>query len=203
MVYFIHPCWHPRHWCGRILQWDSILDRELRNYFPSPTANAAVCCSSPQTLVRKPSDNKVFNKTGDAGYPKINPAMGTTTRTPTNHLRKSLQPPKPSSKHAPDESAVLHSINTHTHICEVYIDDMLIFGSNDDNFVNNTRTVFQRCRKRNVTLNAIKVIIGFDTISFVGHGMDAKGINVSQKWIEITIAFCKPPSQKELQSLMG
>ena len=34
---------------------------------------------------------------------------------------------------------------------EVYIDDMLIFGSNDEKVLDNTRTVFQQCRKRNVT----------------------------------------------------
>ena len=60
-------------------------------------------------------------------------------------------------------------------ICEVYIDDMLIFGSNEDYFLANTRSVFQRCRKRNVTLNAKILIIGFDTIPFVGHDIDAKG----------------------------
>ena len=27
------------------------------------------------------------------------------------------------------------------NICEVYIDDMLIFGTNEDNFLANTRTV--------------------------------------------------------------
>ena len=89
------------------------------------------------------------------------------------------------------------------NICEVYIDDMLIFGSNDETFLDNTRTVFQRCRERNVTLNAKKLIIGFDTIPFVGHDIDARGINMSQKRIESTIAFCKPTSLTELQSFMG
>ena len=31
-------------------------------------------------------------------------------------------------------------------ICEVYIDDMLIMSSNDDNFISNVCAVFQRCR---------------------------------------------------------
>ena len=85
------------------------------------------------------------------------------------------------------------------NICEVYIDD-IIFRSNEDNFLANTRTVLQRCRERNVTLNAEELIIGFDTTPFVGHDIDAKCINVSQKRIESTIASCKPTSPKELQS---
>ena len=47
------------------------------------------------------------------------------------------------------------------------------------------------------------MIIGFDTILFVRHDIDARGINMSQKRIESTIAFCKPTSLKELQSFMG
>ena len=88
------------------------------------------------------------------------------------------------------------------NICEVYIDDMLIFGTNEDNFLTNTRTVCQRCRERNVTLNAKKLIIGFDTIPFVGHDIDAKGINMSQNELRVRIE-CKPTSQKELQLFMG
>ena len=56
-------------------------------------------------------------------------------------------------------------------ICEVYIDDMLILGSDDDNFISNVRTVFHRCREKNVTLNAMKLTIGKDKVYFVGHDM--------------------------------
>ena len=35
------------------------------------------------------------------------------------------------------------------NICEVYIDDMLVFGDNDDAFIRNVRKVFQK----NVALN--------------------------------------------------
>jgi hypothetical protein len=40
------------------------------------------------------------------------------------------------------------------NICEVYIDDMLVFGETDDAFIRNVTTVFQSCREKNVTLNA-------------------------------------------------
>jgi len=52
-------------------------------------------------------------------------------------------------------------------------------------------------------LKAKKLIIGFDTIPFEGQYIDDRGINMSQKRIESTIAFCKPTSLKELQSFMG
>ena len=55
------------------------------------------------------------------------------------------------------------------NICEVYIIDMLLFGDNDDAFIRNVKTVLQCCRKENVTLNAKKLVMGFDTVPFVGH----------------------------------
>ena len=48
--------------------------------------------------------------------------------------------------------------------CEVYIDDMLIFGTDDENFLSNVRKVFQRCREKNVTLNSKKLTIGIDKV---------------------------------------
>jgi hypothetical protein len=42
------------------------------------------------------------------------------------------------------------------NICEVYIDDILVFGETDDAFIRNVTTVFQCCREKNVTLNAKK-----------------------------------------------
>jgi hypothetical protein len=86
---------------------------------------------------------------------------------------------------------------------EVYIDDLLIFGSSDPEFLANARQVFQRCREKNVTLKASKVRIGFDMVQFVGHEIDAQGINMSQKRIEGTVNFTKPTSVKEMQAFLG
>ena len=67
------------------------------------------------------------------------------------------------------------------NICEVYIDDMLVFGETDDAFIRNVTTVFQLCREKNVTLNAKKLVIGVDTVPFVGHEISVTGINMSKK----------------------
>jgi hypothetical protein len=88
-------------------------------------------------------------------------------------------------------------------ICEVYIDDMLILGRDDDNFISNVRTVFQRCREKNVALNVKKLTIAKDKVQFLGHEIDSCGINMSQKRIEGTIAFAEPSMLKELQSFLG
>ena len=71
--------------------------------------------------------------------------------------------------------------------CEVYIDDLLNYVTDDDNFVHNVCTIFQKCREKNVTLcNTKKLNLGFDTVPFVGHELDSTGINMTQKRIEST-----------------
>ena len=45
---------------------------------------------------------------------------------------------------------------------------MLLFGENDDAMIPNVQTVFQRCREKNVTLNAKNIVIGFNTVPYVG-----------------------------------
>jgi len=64
-------------------------------------------------------------------------------------------------------------------ICKVYIDNMLVFGD-DDAFIRNVQTVFHRFREKNGTLNAKKLVIGFDTVPFLGHELSATGINMSK-----------------------
>ena len=81
---------------------------------------------------------------------------------------------------------------------EVYMDDLLVYGHNDDDFVANVRAIFQKCRDKAVTLSAKKLYLGFDTVPFVGHELDATGIKMSQKCIQSTIQFAKPTTLTEL-----
>ena len=44
--------------------------------------------------------------------------------------------------------------------CEVYIDDMLLRGQDDEDFVINTRQLFQICREKGIILSVKKLVIG-------------------------------------------
>ena len=43
--------------------------------------------------------------------------------------------------------------------CEVYIDDLLFHGQNDEDFVRNTHEIFEICRNKGVILSAKKLVI--------------------------------------------
>ena len=51
--------------------------------------------------------------------------------------------------------------------CEVYIDE-LIFHGEDEDFLKNSRDIFQTCRVKGVIVSAKKLIIGMGKI-FLGH----------------------------------
>ena len=87
--------------------------------------------------------------------------------------------------------------------CEVYIDDLLFHGQNDEDFVRNTREIFEICRNKGVILSAKKLVIGMTKVPFVGNEVDSLGLNMSQACIDSTIAFTKPATLKELSSFLG
>ena len=75
-------------------------------------------------------------------------------------------------------------------ICEVYIDDLLIYGRNEEipqerwnRFRKTTRiqrNIEPRNKKQKQNKNK-KVHLDLQTISFLGHEIDSDGINMSQK----------------------
>ena len=80
--------------------------------------------------------------------------------------------------------------------CEVYIDDLLFHGQNDEDFLRNTREIFEICRNKGVILSAKTLVIGITKVPFAGYEVDSLGLNMSQARIDSTIAFTKPATLK-------
>jgi hypothetical protein len=62
-----------------------------------------------------------------------------------------------------------------TRICEIYIDDVLLFGTNDDEYIDNTRKVLTQLREGQVTANPEKTELGLDEVEYVGHLISSTG----------------------------
>ena len=62
------------------------------------------------------------------------------------------------------------------HICELYIDDVLIHGRNLETFLHNVRRFFERLREFNVAVNPAKTKLGLAEVEYVGHVISATGI---------------------------
>jgi hypothetical protein len=60
-------------------------------------------------------------------------------------------------------------------ICEIYIDDVLIRGKSEAEFLRNVRRVFERLRAKNVAANPKKTKLGLPEVEYVGHLVSATG----------------------------
>jgi transposase InsO family protein len=94
-------------------------------------------------------------------------------------------------------------VNLMYRICELYIDDVLVFGKTEDEFVENLRTVFQRFRKHRITLNPKKCRLGMDHVEYVGRVISEKGVTFSTDKREKVLNFPLPVRIKELQGFLG
>jgi len=87
--------------------------------------------------------------------------------------------------------------------CEVYIDDIIIYGDTETSFANNLERVLKRLRVKGVTLNPKKAKIGLQSVEVLGHVMDKYGISMSEEKIRKVLDFPPPVLGKELKSFLG
>jgi hypothetical protein len=90
------------------------------------------------------------------------------------------------------------------YICaEAYIDDVIVHGKNEDEFIKNLRTVFLRFRKYNVKLQPSKMKIGLTNVEYVGHTIDKEGLHFARAKLDSVLNFKKPVYQAQLKSFLG
>ena len=90
------------------------------------------------------------------------------------------------------------------YICtEAYIDDVIVHGKNEDDFISNLRKVFLRFRKYNVKLQPSKMKIGLTSVEYVGHKIDKEGLHFTREKLDSVLNFQKPTYQAQLKSFLG
>jgi hypothetical protein len=62
-----------------------------------------------------------------------------------------------------------------TRICEIYIDDVLLFGTTDNEYLGNTRKVLSRLHETKVTANPDKTRLGLKEVEYVGRLISSTG----------------------------
>ena len=88
-------------------------------------------------------------------------------------------------------------------ICELYIDDVCVFGQTEEEFIHNLREVFLRFRKYNLTLNPKKCKYGISKVEYVGHVIDENGVTFSDEKREKVLTFPLPTHMKQLKKFLG
>jgi len=88
-------------------------------------------------------------------------------------------------------------------ICELYIDDVLIDGADEDRFVNNVRHVFSRFRKHKIVVNPNITELGLEEVEYVGHLVSNKGISSTKEKRQKIMNFEYPRTHKEMLMYVG
>jgi hypothetical protein len=88
-------------------------------------------------------------------------------------------------------------------ICEVYIDDVIIHGETEEEFLANLAKVFERFAKYGIFLNPDKCVLGVNEIEYVGHVVGKDGVKMSREKISKVLNFPRPERLKELRSFLG
>lgn len=88
-------------------------------------------------------------------------------------------------------------------ICQVYLDDILIFGKNFEDLSHKNELVMNRLRDANLKVNPKKFIFFQPEVRFLGHVISGDGIKCDPEKTKAIINWPVPTTKVALQSFLG
>jgi hypothetical protein len=79
----------------------------------------------------------------------------------------------------------------------------LLFGTTDDEYIDNTRKVLTRLRAGQVTANSEKTELGLDEVEYVGHLISSTGTSFTDEKRLQMLDFPLPETEKALLQFIG
>ena len=88
-------------------------------------------------------------------------------------------------------------------ICELYIDDIIVHGRNEKEFLDRLEKVLRRLQQYKITVNPAKEKFGLSEVDYVGHVIDPTGLTFSKEKRDKVRSFPLPQTMKHLRSYLG
>lgn len=85
----------------------------------------------------------------------------------------------------------------------VYIDDILIFASDEPTLERITKQVLEALKSNNLTLNDDKCEFKKGKLEFLGHTVSESGLDIEERKIDSIRKFKRPTTPSELKSFLG
>ena len=85
----------------------------------------------------------------------------------------------------------------------VYLDDIIVFAMNFDTHVSRLREVLERLRGANLKLHPSKCHLFQRRVSFLGHVISERGVEVQEEKISVVRDWPVPRNITELRSFLG
>ena len=84
-----------------------------------------------------------------------------------------------------------------------YIDDILVTGASDEEHLTNLEAVFSRLQSHGIRMKKSKCFFMQDSMEYLGHRVDAEGLQASPKKVEAIDKAPQPRSVQQLRSYLG
>jgi hypothetical protein len=88
-------------------------------------------------------------------------------------------------------------------ICEMYLDDCIVFATGNTEFLSRLRRVFTAFAEHNIFLKAKKCKFGMKKIEYVGKEISQLGLTMSETKINNILNFPRPVTNTQLRSFLG
>ena len=88
-------------------------------------------------------------------------------------------------------------------ICELYIDDVLIYADSEQQLLEHMEMFFARCKEFNILINPDKCKLGYTEVEYVGHTLDGDGLHFSDEKLNGVDQLVLPQTPKGLESFLG
>ncbi len=87
--------------------------------------------------------------------------------------------------------------------CEIYIDDVIVYGDSLDELTIRFREILTRFKKFNIVVNPDKCCFGLSEIEFLGHVVSKDGIRLGKKKVDGLMKIQEPQDRIALKSFLG
>ncbi|GKB48151.1 putative reverse transcriptase domain-containing protein [Tanacetum coccineum] len=102
-----------------------------------------------------------------------------------------------------DEKVFHIPINGETLIIRVFIDDILIYSRNKEEYVDHLRIILELLKKEKLYAKFSKCDFWISIVQFLGHVIDSKGIHVDPANIEAVKNWASPTTPIEVRQFLG
>lgn len=89
------------------------------------------------------------------------------------------------------------------NVCEVFVDDIIVHGEDDADFLRNLRSVLLRLRAYDFRVKLSKCRLGLGAVEYLGHIVDGQGIRLSSARKQGLKDIKAPASTAQVRSFMG
>lgn len=88
-------------------------------------------------------------------------------------------------------------------VCEVYLDDIIIFGDTEEEFLHHVGLVLDKLQQCKLYAKVTKCLFGYAELPFLGFLVSHKGYRMHPDRIQAIVDMPYPRSRKELRSYLG